>query len=134
MNNCIFCDIVNSEIPSYKIYENDLVLAILDAYPTSYGHVLILSKKHYQNILECDEKTLNAMMDAVKKIGLALEKTYAIGINVISNVRSVAGQSVMHAHIHLIPVNESGKKVEINYNSLKDVPLKSIQENIVKNL
>lgn len=74
MNDCIFCKIIHKEIPSYTIYEDRDVLAILDTFPASYGHVLILSKKHYQNILECDETTLNSMAKAIKKIGLTLEK------------------------------------------------------------
>lgn len=134
MNDCIFCKIIHKEIPSYTIYEDRDVLAILDTFPASYGHVLILSKKHYQNILKCDETTLNSMAKAIKKIGLTLEKTYATGINVISNIHSSAGQTVMHAHIHLIPVNGSGQKVEIRSQTLKNVPLDEIQKKIVENL
>lgn len=130
MDNCIFCKIINNVIPSHKVFEDDDVVAILDAFPTAAGHVLILPKKHYKNILECDENTLSKMMSLVKEIGNALLKTYALGINVISNINTVAGQSVMHAHIHLIPVNENGQKVEIKYDSLKDLDLASICQNI----
>lgn len=130
MDNCIFCKIINNVIPSHKVFEDDDVVAILDAFPTATGHVLILPKKHYKNILECDENTLSKMMSLVKEIGNALLKTYALGINVISNINTVAGQSVMHAHIHLIPVNENGQKVEIKYDSLKDLDLASICQNI----
>ena len=122
------------ELSSFVIYEDELVLAILDTFPASWGHVLILSKKHYQNILECDEKTLFAMTKAIQKIGLALEKTYAIGLNVCSNIHKSAGQTIMHAHIHLVPVNQDGKKLHIQSDSLKDVPLQTIQQKIIEHM
>ena len=134
MEDCIFCKICKKELSSFVIYEDELVLAILDTFPASWGHVLILSKKHYQNILECDEKTLFAMTKAIQKIGLALEKTYAIGLNVCSNIHESAGQTIMHAHIHLVPVNQDGKKLHIQSDSLKDVPLQTIQQKIIEHM
>lgn len=134
MDNCIFCKIIRHEIPSYCLYENDDVIAFLDVNPTSYGHCLVVCKKHYKNITECDKKTLDAMIEAVQAISKALLKTYACGLNVLSNINEVAGQSVMHAHIHLIPVNKDGNKANIQFNELKDVPLKEIYDNIIKNI
>lgn len=132
--NCIFCKIIHHEIPSYILYEDEKVMAILDAFPATKGHVLILCKDHYQNILECDEETLIHMTKTIQLIGKALLKTYACGMNVLSNIHEVAGQTVMHAHIHLLPVNEDGTKVNIQFASLKDIPLKEIQESILKSL
>ncbi len=134
MENCIFCKIIAHEIPSYCLYEDENVMAILDVAPTAYGHTLILPKKHYQNILECDMDTLCSLAKAIQIVGKALEKSYACGLNVLSNINEIAGQSVMHAHIHLIPVNQDGKKAHISFNELKDVPFDEIYQNIIKNL
>ena len=68
MEDCIFCKIVNGEIPSFKVYEDDTVFAFLDINPLSRGHVLVLSKEHYENILEVPEDTYAHMAKMTKKI------------------------------------------------------------------
>lgn len=101
---CIFCKIVNKEIPSYCIYEDDLVMAFLDISQVTKGHTLIIPKEHYNNMLECDDEVLSHLIRVAKKLALhIMEKTEANGMNILSNVNEVAGQSVHHFHIHLIP-------------------------------
>lgn len=134
MENCLFCRIINKEIPSYILYEDDYVVSFLDVFPTSTGHCLILPKKHYKNLLECDDKTMNAIFKAIKIIGQALLKTYGLGLNILSNINEVAGQSIMHAHIHLIPVNKDGAKAIVSFKTINNVDLETIKKTIIENL
>ena len=101
---CIFCQIINGEIPSYKVYEDDKVLAFLDIQPVSPGHTLVVSKKHYADLGEISEDDLLALISAVKKIGQQIKvKLGAAGYNVTNNNGVAAGQTVPHIHFHIIP-------------------------------
>ncbi len=101
---CIFCQIVAGKIPSYKIYEDDKVLAFLDIAPVNYGHTLVIPKKHYANLEEIELEDLTAVIRAVKKIGLGLKQGLGVaGYNVQLNNDSVAGQIIPHLHFHVIP-------------------------------
>lgn len=101
---CIFCKIVNKEIPSYQLYEDDYVIAILDISQVTKGHTLIISKKHYENIMEADPETLHHIIETAQKVGIQLkEKLGANGFNVLNNNGSAAGQTVNHLHFHIIP-------------------------------
>jgi histidine triad (HIT) family protein len=102
--DCIFCKIVKGEIASYKVYEDDKTLAFLDIAPTSAGHVLVISKDHYQNMEEIPESDLGNLIKVVKKIGGNLkEKLNVSGYNVVVNNDPVAGQLIPHLHFHIIP-------------------------------
>jgi len=99
---CIFCKIANHEIPSKIVYEDDKYLAFLDLSQTTYGHTLVIPKKHSKNIFELDESSFD-IMKVVKKVALILkERLNPIGINIISNNERPL-QSVEHFHIHIIP-------------------------------
>jgi histidine triad (HIT) family protein len=101
---CIFCKIINGEIPSYKVYEDGQVLAFLDINPVNPGHTLVVPKKHVANIEETDEETLCQVMKIVKKVGQSLKKNLgAEGYNVLENNDPVAGQVVPHLHFHVTP-------------------------------
>lgn len=101
--DCIFCKIVKKEIPSEKIYEDEIVFAFLDIRPVNIGHTLIVPKEHFKNIFDLPEDTLTHMMKVVKKISIALKKFGSDGINIHINNEKAAGQIVFHSHIHLIP-------------------------------
>ena len=103
-NNCIFCKLANGEIPTNAIYEDDDFKVILDASPASKGHALILPKEHYANIYEIDEDVLAKASRLAKKI-ITHEKDVlkCDGYNVVQNNGEVAGQTVFHYHMHLIP-------------------------------
>ena len=101
--DCIFCKIYEGEIPSYKIYEDNNVLAFLDITQGTKGHTLIIPKKHIKNIYELDDQTAKDIFTVVPKIANALKEAFnPIGLNIISN-NDKPLQSVFHFHIHLIP-------------------------------
>lgn len=102
--NCIFCKIINGDIPSKKIYEDDICLVILDISQATKGHMLVIPKTHYQNIIECDEETNKHLFSIAKKMAQrTLDVLKADGVNILVNTNEVAGQSVFHFHIHVIP-------------------------------
>ncbi len=103
MENCIFCKIAKGEIPSEKIYEDEIALAFLDINPVNLGHTLIVPKKHFNNIYDVDENTLAYIMKIAQKVSIALKKIGADGVNVTMNNDKDAGQVIFHLHIHVIP-------------------------------
>ncbi len=122
MDNCIFCKIGHKEIPSYTIYEDDLCLAMLDISQTTRGHTLVIPKQHFKNILEVDSSVLSHMMEQVQKIALLLqEKLGATGFNVITNTNEIAGQSVFHFHIHIIPRYDENDTFSVHYTNNQEI-------------
>ncbi|MEG0255218.1 MAG: HIT family protein [Vagococcus sp.] len=105
MTDCIFCKIINRDIPSYTVYEDDDVYAFLDITQTTKGHTLIIPKQHVSDIFEYDEKLAATLFSKVPKIARALEKSFPDmeGLNLVNNNKELAYQSVFHSHIHLIP-------------------------------
>ena len=105
---CIFCKIVSGEIPADKIYEDESLLAFLDIAPVNPGHVLVIPKKHYENIEETPEEVLCWLIKKVKEVGLAVKNGLGVsGYNIVQNNGSVAGQVVPHLHFHIIPRKEN---------------------------
>ncbi|MCI1903837.1 HIT family protein [Enterococcus hirae] len=105
MEDCIFCKIVNGDIPSYKVYEDEHLYAFLDISQTTPGHTLVVPKKHTKDLFDIDEKTIEQVYGKVPLIAKALKKAFPTikGMNVINNNGAVAYQSVFHFHVHLIP-------------------------------
>ncbi|MBI5456710.1 HIT family protein [Candidatus Kaiserbacteria bacterium] len=104
MPDCLFCKIIRGELPTNKIYEDEKTFAFLDINPVNPGHTLVVPKKHAVDVFEIDEEEWNAVMGAVKKISLAVEKALQpTGINLGMNNKSGAGQVVFHAHVHIMP-------------------------------
>lgn len=105
---CIFCDIVNGKEKSYKIYENNKTLAFLDIFPISKGHILVIPKKHFENIYDIDEETLIEVFKTAKKITDILKEKMGInGVNLINSNTKIANQTVFHYHVHIIPRREN---------------------------
>jgi histidine triad (HIT) family protein len=105
---CIFCQIIQGEIPSYRVYEDAESIAFLDINPTSPGHVLVMPKAHFVNLEDVSEVDLAATMQAVKKVGQSLKTNLGVlGYNVYENNDPVAGQLVPHLHFHVIPRREN---------------------------
>ena len=102
MSDCIFCKIANKEINSEIVDENKNVVAFKDLNPKAKIHILIVPKKHYETILDLDEKEImEDMLTAVKEIA----KEYKIeedGFRLINNCKEYGGQEVMHLHIHML--------------------------------
>ena len=103
-DNCIFCKLANGEIPTATLYEDDDFRVILDAGPASKGHALILPKEHYKNLYELDDEiAAKALVLAKKMITKLTDVLGCDGYNIVQNNGEVAGQTVFHFHIHLIP-------------------------------
>mgnify|MGYP000865720361 CR=1 FL=1 len=107
MKDCIFCKIVNNEIKSHTIYEDELVKVFLDANPETNGHMLIIPKKHYKNILDLDEKIIPHAVKIIKEklYPLMKEKLHCDGMTIAQN--NEYGQEVKHFHIHVVPRYEN---------------------------
>jgi histidine triad (HIT) family protein len=103
-DDCIFCKISQGEIPKKKIYENENFFSILDVNQKIKGHALIISKKHFANILELPNSQGNELLNCIKNTSLKLMKEYnAEGFNVLNNNFEAAGQLVKHFHVHIFP-------------------------------
>ncbi len=103
-NDCIFCKIINGEIPSAKVYEDNEVYAFLDISQVTKGHTLVVPKQHTKDIYEADDKLAESLFSRIPKIANAIKKTYQpAGMNILNNNEEPAGQSVFHLHIHLLP-------------------------------
>lgn len=104
MNDCIFCKIVNKEIPAHIIYEDEYSLAFLDNQPNNHGHTLVVPKEHFESVYSTPDETWARLLLSVKKLALTIKNGMdADGINIRMNNEEAAGQDVMHAHIHIIP-------------------------------
>ncbi|MGM9924037.1 MAG: HIT family protein [Bacillus sp. (in: firmicutes)] len=104
MSDCIFCKIINGDIPCAKVYEDEHVLAFLDISQVTKGHTLVIPKVHKENIYELTPEIASHIYSAVPKIARALKAEYdPIGLNTLNNNGEVAGQSVFHFHLHLLP-------------------------------
>ena len=103
-NDCIFCAIAAGEIPSFKVYEDDLALAYLDINPFSKGHTLVIPKAHAAGLLDADDKMLSELVLRVKKVAAHVkEKLGCDGFNILQNNGEAAGQTVRHIHFHIVP-------------------------------
>ena len=100
----IFLKIINKDIPSHAVYENEHVYAFLDTRPVHHGHTLVVPKKKYRNILDIPEGVWVEVAKAVRIIARAVkEAVRADGVNIIMNNESAAHQVVFHAHVHIVP-------------------------------
>ncbi|MGD6965417.1 HIT family protein [Rossellomorea vietnamensis] len=139
MSDCIFCKIIDGEIPSSKVYEDEHVLAFLDISQVTKGHTLVIPKVHKENVYELTEETAARIFSAVPKITNAIKAEYnPIGLNLLNNNGEDAGQSVFHFHLHIIPRYGQGDgfgavwKTHTDQYSPDD--LKEIAEGISKHL
>ena len=125
--NCIFCKIIEGDIPSYKIYESDLLFAFMDINPLSEGHCLIIPKEHKKTLHMTSNEALSEILPLASKI------VNALGIedyNLLQNNGKVAHQAVMHAHFHIIPKPDSEQGLGIEWNPLDGVDQERIAERI----
>ncbi|UJL47576.1 HIT family protein [Virgibacillus sp. NKC19-16] len=115
-NDCIFCKILDGEIPSAKVYEDDHVYAFLDISQVTKGHTLIIPKTHTKNIYETPPEVAKELFARVPKIAGAIKEVYQpIGMNLLNNNEEPADQSVFHLHIHLIPRYGDGDGFSSNW-------------------
>ena len=103
-DDCIFCKLANGIIPTNSLYEDDVVKVIFDAGPASSGHVLILPKEHFDNVYALDDDTAAHVFQVAVKVAKALKEGLNLeGLNIVQNNGEIAGQTVFHFHMHLIP-------------------------------
>ena len=131
--NCIFCKIANGEIPSKTIYEDEEFRVILDLGPATKGHALILPKDHFANLYELPDEMAAKVMKLAKKMATQMtEKLGCDGFNLVQNNGEVAGQTVFHFHLHLIPrYTEDGQKIGWNPGSPSQEELEEIKNQIL---
>lgn len=116
-DDCIFCKLACGDIPTNTIYEDDMFRVILDASPATKGHALVLPKEHFDNLYEFDDTYAAALMPTAKKVVTAMtEELNCGGFNLVQNNGTLAGQTVFHYHLHLIPRYE-GDTAGLTFNS-----------------
>ena len=131
--NCIFCQIVNKEVASKIIYENEYNIAFLDIFPIGEGHTIVIPKKHYNNIEVIPEKELIEIIKTVKYLSKLLhDKLNFDGYNILQNNFRAAGQVVQHFHFHIIPrnFNDSRFRLAIPREKASDNDLDQIMKKI----
>lgn len=134
MGNCVFCKIINGEIPSNKVFENKNIVAFLDIRPVNPGHTLVVAKQHKENMLDTPEETLKELIVITKKLANAIiEAVNTNSFNIHINNNKAAGQAVPHIHFHIIPRFENDGRRLWKGNDLDSEQAKDI-ENKIKNL
>lgn len=136
LQDCLFCKIAKGEIPSATIFENSEFKVILDKFPANKGHILIIPKEHIENIYEMDSELGGRLFSLATNIARILKKELNIeGLNILQNNGKVAGQTVFHFHLHLIPRYEDDQ-VDITWKALKptDDELTTLANRLYKSL
>lgn len=104
MSDCLFCKIVNGEIPAAKVYEDDDVLAFLDIAQVTKGHTLVIPKQHFENMYDLPSEAAAKLFAVVPNIANALKQQFQpVGMNLLNNTGKDAGQQIFHIHLHLVP-------------------------------
>ena len=125
---CIFCKIIQKEIPSSCIYEDDQVMAFLDLSQVTKGHTLVVPKKHYDNVLDCDPETLAHLIQVTQMLAKRItERCQAKGVNILTNCNEAAGQSVMHLHFHIIPRYDENDAIVFQFNESEKQDLDALK-------
>jgi len=133
-DNCIFCKIAAGEIPSRVLHEDEQFRVLLDLAPVTRGHALILPKNHYANLYELPEDVAADVMKLAKKMaGTMTEKLGCTGFNLLQNNGEIAGQTVKHFHLHLIPrYDEDGQSITMKPTSPSAAELDEVKEIITR--
>ena len=129
-NDCIFCKIAQGEIPAATIYEDECFKVILDLGPATKGHALIIPKEHFADVYEISDEVAKQIMPLAKRMITKMTKILECdGYNIVQNNGEVAGQSVFHFHVHLIPrYNNDKVKLGWKMGTLKEKDREAIIE------
>ena len=104
MSNCIFCRIVNSQTPAFRVCEDEQTVVFMDINPVTDGHTLVITKEHFANLYEATPDALRAVMAMAKRVAHAIQRVlHPEGLMVFQLNGAAAGQSVFHYHLHLMP-------------------------------
>lgn len=133
-DDCIFCKIAAGEIPSKTLYEDENFRVILDLSPATKGHALILPKDHANNLYELSEETAAKVLVVAKQMATRMkEKLGCDGLNLVQNNGEVAGQTVLHFHMHMIPrYKEDGQKINWTPGEVTQEVLENIRKQITE--
>lgn len=133
-DDCIFCKIVNGEIPSKSIYEDEDFRVILDLQPATKGHALILPKEHADNLYQLSDDVAAKVMVLAKKLAIGMtEKLGCDGFNLVQNNGETAGQTVMHFHLHLIPrYQQDGQNINWTPGRMSAEELEAVRKEIAE--
>ena len=128
--DCIFCKLANGEIPTATLYEDEEFRVILDLGPATKGHALILPKGHYANLYEIPDETAAKAMVLAKKMATVMTKAlHCDGFNLVQNNGDLAGQTVFHFHMHMIPrYPADGQKIGWKPGEPKEEELEEIRK------
>lgn len=122
MTDCIFCKIIEGEIPSAKVYEDDKVLAFLDLSQVTPGHTLVIPKKHVENVFDYDSDVSEDIAIRLPVIARAIRAAFpeSKGMNIVNNNGEVAYQTVFHSHWHLIPRYDQDEGFAMKFDNNQD--------------
>lgn len=135
-NNCLFCKIAAGELESATIFESNEFRVILDKFPSGKGHTLIMPKEHFENVYDIDGETAGKMFALATVVAKSLKKVLNCdGMNILQNNGEVAGQTVMHIHLHLIP-RFDGDGIDFHWKTkqFSDDELEALVEEISKEI
>lgn len=129
-SDCIFCKIAAGEIPSATIYEDEDFKVIMDINPASKGHAIIIPKNHAANLFELSEEDAGKIIPVAQKCAAAIqEATHCEGLNLLQNNGELAGQTVFHLHMHLIP-RYKDDTIQIRWDNTKSEDVDALAEQI----
>lgn len=118
MSDCLFCKIIEGEIPSLKVYEDEHVFAFMDIMPLTKGHTLLIPKAHCKDLFEMPEDVARNLYAAAPKVANAIKAAFnPVGMNTVNNNGEAAGQTVFHYHLHLIPRYDETDGLQVGWNS-----------------
>ena len=131
MNDCIFCKIINGELPSKTVYEDDLIKVIMNINPNTNGHLLVLPKEHYINIMDIPNEVVTHSLKVIREtlFPLLKERLNCEGLTLAEN--NELGQEIKHFHIHLIP-RYPDDGADFNYDESKLTDLDQVFEKLTK--
>ena len=118
MSDCLFCKIIDGQIPSLKVYEDEHVYAFMDIMPLTKGHTLLIPKTHCQDLFDMPEEVARNLYAAAPKVANAIKAAFnPAGMNTVNNNGAAAGQTVFHYHLHLIPRYDENDGLKVEWNS-----------------
>ncbi len=136
MKECLFCKIANGELDSATIFESNEFRVILDKFPSGKGHTLIIPKEHFDDIYSIDSETSGKLFALASVVARNLKSVLNCdGLNILQNNGEVAGQTVMHFHMHLIPrYKEDNIKIKWHTKSFSDEELSELSQKLAKGI
>lgn len=133
--DCIFCQVIEGKLPSYKIYEDEFTYVLLDIHPVNRGHALVIPKNHYENIFDTPSATFQRVMDTVHILAPKIKESLgAEAINIGINNDKAAGQIIYHLHVHIIPRWKNDGHSQWSENPYREGEIKEIQRSILREL